>query len=267
MTTIPLWKVADSRALRNLIWEACPLWKDILIRDRGKYLGFLVGPGSGDQSWDAPLAKFEARTNSWCGTKAGLLWNSIYYNTFIVTTLEYVAQLSDVPMRVIQAEQAALRKLAPGPGNWISEEDLENLACFSIGNGFRTIQPTAKASKLRLMRDLGIRNIRKSADSIKMTQLESWRRPFGAWHASAYAMILCSNWKLLVEDRLVIDLSAKDCQKKHLARICSLNGRFDLENSIRYKVGRWGFSDPPGIVARRLAKHFTLFKVPCPPQQ
>merc|ERR1712110_1412237 len=115
------------------------------------------------------------------------------------------------------------------------------------------------------MMDLGIRNTRRSADSIKMAQLESWRRPFGAWHSNSYATLLCRNWKELVEDRLVIDFAAKDFQKEHRARICSLYSRFDLEKRIRHKIGRWGFADPLGVVARRIAQHFRVYKGSLPP--
>ena len=111
----------------------------------------------------------------------------------MVSTLEFVAQLSGVPDHVVAAELAALRKLAPGPGSWISREDLENLHLFGIGQGFRTIELTAKASKLRLMRDLGVTHVQKQAERIRLAQLDSLCRPFGRWHSRSYAKCLCDN--------------------------------------------------------------------------
>ena len=95
--------------LRNLIRELCPNWTDIHIDTKGKYLGFFIGPGAGEDSWNAPLRKFEERLVASQNNTCGLLWNSIYYNTFMVSTLEFVAHLSGVPDHVVAAELAALR--------------------------------------------------------------------------------------------------------------------------------------------------------------
>jgi hypothetical protein len=59
--------------------------------------------------------------------------------------------LQDIPESVLKIEEKALRKLAPGPGNWISPEDLENLDQFGIGNGFRLLRHTHRAAKLRVI--------------------------------------------------------------------------------------------------------------------
>jgi endonuclease/exonuclease/phosphatase family metal-dependent hydrolase len=62
---IPLWPLSSERGLRNLVTELCPRWKQIAIRNRGKYLGFWIGPHAGDNSWTAPLSKFNARIKQW----------------------------------------------------------------------------------------------------------------------------------------------------------------------------------------------------------
>ena len=40
---IPLWKVASLEAVRTLVREVCPAWRDIVLGTSGKYLGFLLG--------------------------------------------------------------------------------------------------------------------------------------------------------------------------------------------------------------------------------
>ena len=98
---IPLWPYSTVENMRTLIRELCPLWGNIKIASKGKYLGFVIGPRADADSWNAPMAKFKKRVHEWKNMKCGMLWNSLYYNMFAVTTLEFVAQLGDVPNIVI----------------------------------------------------------------------------------------------------------------------------------------------------------------------
>eukprot|EP00973_Karenia_brevis_P028615 3944939-Karenia_brevis.AAC.1 len=45
----------------------------------------------------------------------------------------------------------AMRKLAPGPGSWITQQDVENLQCLGFKHSFRTIDITGWAAKLRII--------------------------------------------------------------------------------------------------------------------
>jgi hypothetical protein len=198
--------------LRNLITELCPSWRIIRIDVKGKYLGYIIGPGSAELSWSAPLRKFDQRASNW-ENKCALLWNSIYYNTFVVTPLEFVAQLERVSGDVLDSELAALRKFAPGPGTWVSIEDLENLDQFGIGTGFRTIALTAEAAKLRLMQDLGPKILCDKAESIKVAQRDSFKRPFGQWHQNAFVATLCDNWNMCKRQGIQITPSSHNFQK------------------------------------------------------
>ena len=58
---IPLWRYSSSKNVQTLIKEHCPAWADRPIRDRGKYLGFIIGPGAGEENWTKPLDKFQQR--------------------------------------------------------------------------------------------------------------------------------------------------------------------------------------------------------------
>ena len=51
---IPLWRYSSSKNVQTLIKKHCPAWADVPIRDRGKYLGFIIGPGAGEESWTKP---------------------------------------------------------------------------------------------------------------------------------------------------------------------------------------------------------------------
>jgi hypothetical protein len=188
------------------------------------------------------------------------LWNSIYYNTFMVSTLEFISQLADVPTHVDVTELAALRKLAPGPGTWISREDLEHLHMFGIGPGFRTIGHTAKAAKRRLMRDLGFAEVKKQAERIQFEQLDSIWRPFGNWHNQSYAKRLCDNHRYLLSLGINISPKTEDFQKAAQDAIAHKLGPYNMENRIRCKIDRWRFLDPPGHVAARLCKRFRILQ-------
>ena len=72
--------------------------------------------------------------------------NIVAFHVYIVTVLEYVAQLLEVPAEVETAMGWALRKLAPGPGTWATRKDLENPTEYGQQQGFRTITCTARAA-------------------------------------------------------------------------------------------------------------------------
>jgi len=110
--------------LRNLIRELCPRWKDPKISTKGKYLGFQIGPGVDSSSWTNPIDKYIKRVTEW-GDESRVVVEFVFYNTFVVTTLEFVAQLEEITDKVTKAEGYAMRKLAPGPGKLITLKDLE----------------------------------------------------------------------------------------------------------------------------------------------
>ena len=134
-----------------------------------------------------------------------------------------------------------------------------------IGEGFRTIALTAKAAKLRLMRDLGPKEIHLKAESIRVAQLDSIRRPFGKWHQNAYAKTLRENWVSCKQHGVRINAAASNSQKASRAILVQKLCPFDIEERIRSKVKRWLFKDPPRHVAMRLARNFGALKGKLPP--
>ena len=97
---IPLWPYISQNGLRNLIRELCPAWRALKIADKAKYLGFVIGPRDQDASREAPISKFMKIIKDWEDMRCGMLRSSMYYNVFAVTTLEFVAQLHDIPESV-----------------------------------------------------------------------------------------------------------------------------------------------------------------------
>ena len=64
--------------------------------------------------------------------------------------LSFLWQLDSLPPEVYKLEQWALRRLAPGPGNWICPTDLCHLRKFGAPFHFPSFHHLATAAKLRL---------------------------------------------------------------------------------------------------------------------
>jgi len=126
---VPLWNVPSPSYLKTYLRELCPLWRDISVKPCGKYLGYFVGPGAGEESWAKPLEKFLRRAEQWASMSLGLLYNMRVYSVSIATALSFIMQLSDDPPELETYFHKTIRKLAPGPGNWITLADATHLEC------------------------------------------------------------------------------------------------------------------------------------------
>ncbi len=208
----------------------------------------------------------------------GPFMNCLACNVYIVTLLEYVAQLHDVPQEVVQAELRALRKLAPGPGNWIMPTDLANLKKLGFTTEFRLIQRTAAASKLRLCATVA-RDVKRKGDALMDTQVENLRRPFGPWHSSCYYANLQRNLLHLKQHAITmhaVQAQSDRASKKGKLRKDSFQAvarqwiqqkceEYRTQHRVRHKLHRWKLKDPPAFVARRAQANFLVLKEYCRP--
>ena len=71
------------------------------------------------------------------------------YNIFVLPVLLFIAQLEVPPDSVIQMEKAAVRKVAPGPGEWCSVADMHHARELGQGVQLRPLQVTCCAVRLR----------------------------------------------------------------------------------------------------------------------
>ena len=59
---IPLWTLdINASHIRSIIQENYPFCKDVPIDSKGKYLGYVIGPGASHSSWTRLLEKFLER--------------------------------------------------------------------------------------------------------------------------------------------------------------------------------------------------------------
>ena len=127
---IPLWPYSSSQNVGTLVKEFCAEWADFKIDNKGKYLGFLIGPGALVEQWKAPLFKFESRVKHWAEMHLGMAMNIVAFNVYIALVLEFTAQLLEVDDAVRAVMRWAMRRLASGPGTWVTQRDLENQTFF-----------------------------------------------------------------------------------------------------------------------------------------
>ena len=130
-----------------------PQWQQMQVRMSGKYLGFMVGPGKHDSSWESPLQKYAERCSMWNGQALGLQYQVMTYNVFAVSTLSFISQLESPPADVEKAEQVGIRRAIPGPYGWCSIDDLWHLKeHFGQARSAKSIHYTAQAAQLRVWR-------------------------------------------------------------------------------------------------------------------
>ena len=97
---IPLGRQGTFK-MKASICDSLPHWSGVLVSNSGKYLGFHVGPGAGDQSWEEPAAKWTTRSGQIKATRCGMHFSACIYNTTAITTMSFVAQLVPVARELV----------------------------------------------------------------------------------------------------------------------------------------------------------------------
>ena len=129
--------------------KSAPFGGKIRIENAGKYLGFLIGPGAGNKAWHGAMAKYMSRASSWSSMHLGLHFNMHAYRAFAAPVLSFLMQLEPDPIDLYDNFCKALHLLAPGPGNWVSPEDLTHLqSVYKFPLSFQDPRWVALAAKL-----------------------------------------------------------------------------------------------------------------------
>jgi len=175
--------------------------------------------------------------------------NAVAYNVYIAPVLQYVAQLLVPAERILDAESKALRKLAPGPGNWIVQRDLENLTQLGFKYDFRTISSTAMAAKLRVMKDTAP-DAKAKRDQLRNAYLDAAFRPFGYAIGSSFVYILAENLERL--QACGVECNPSSTQSRLQISIKAALQPYDAIERIRQKIQRWKLEGAPGHLSRRI---------------
>ena len=248
-----------------------PIWGRMSIEWTGTYLGFVVGPGKGDESWRKPVAKYTERCSLWAGHGHGLQYNAMTYNTFAMSTLSYVAQLEVPPDWVRQHERDMLRKVAAGPRDWVKAEDLWHLNdAYGLPRSFTCLQWLAPASKLRAYlwdpATADERHVRRISTQVRGTidcpSMPYTKVVWREWFDRCFILQLQKNYHNFVDsvcstDEIISMLAGTTQRPLHTEVLATVKANFqhaayekichrhayDPEFRIRYKQSKWKLND------------------------
>jgi len=206
--------------------------------------------------------------------------NALVYNIYIVTVLEYVSQLLDVDDEVQDAVTRSLRRIAPGPGNWATREDLENLTVFGFPHEFQDIGCTARAAKLRIVNTIAPDSFKK-CEELREAQQDNLHRPFGSWHNNSFYAILQRNKVSLHTQGVTIDKikaairgrrgdtrqasEAASFQRLSYIAVKATLRPYNSEERLRKKIRKWRLPDPPAHVTCRILRNIAAVGRRCRP--
>ena len=81
----------------------------------------------------------------------GLHFATTAYNMYALPVLSFAAQVASPSEEVLGAEAWALRRAAPGPGNWATQEDLRGLKeHYGMPRSFGSVADMARACQMRV---------------------------------------------------------------------------------------------------------------------
>jgi hypothetical protein len=240
-----------------------PKWADMQVATKGTYLGFAVGPGKKDTTWEKPAAKFMARVKEWSNLKTGLQYDTLLYNTFSMSVLSYVSQLEHPPNWLLDRERQALRIAASGPGNWAVPDDLWRLKeSFGLFKSFKSLRVMARSAQLRVyacdatrLKNGGFqRRAAALRDRIFETDQMDTKKTWADWYDRSFLLRIDDNRKefergLGTIAQLQRSISAKEllAQKTFQRKAYQLilqQGEPNAEFRVREKMERWVLGDP-----------------------
>lgn len=272
---IPLWQGFEPVALQTLIRELCASWRNISIKSCGKYLGFLVGPGTGDDTWNRPIQEYLHRSAQWAGMGLGLFYNMKIYRVFIATVLSFVMQLAEDPPNLEEVFLKSIRLLAPGPGNWLTVGDATHLESdYSFPCGFQHPACTSKAAKLRVIATIA-QDCYSKKKELDDAQLICGRRPFPSWHHKCHFAVLARCGETLREHGINCNSVEKACGKAVRSTFQAVaeslitsrwQKQYFASCRVRQKLAAWKLKGLPAHLESRVFQNFALLREWCPPR-
>ena len=93
---IPLFEHEMQQVRMDLSAISAPM-ASMHIDPKCKYLGYTIGPGKGDNSWQGALIKAARRCQDWDWAPLGLFFATQVWNIYITSLFGFVAQLEPQP--------------------------------------------------------------------------------------------------------------------------------------------------------------------------
>lgn len=136
----------DTETLRLRLAREVLNWEGILVQRHAKYLGFVIGTGRKDFTWEQLVRKYLERARVWRSLKAGMLQSIEAYKTYILPVLSFVGQLDELPYNFLDIDRQACSTLFSGPYRWITPGFLKELKVLKFPQEIPSMIHRAKAS-------------------------------------------------------------------------------------------------------------------------
>ena len=196
------------------------------------------------------------------------------------SVLSFVMQLELLPEDMDSTFSDVLRTLCPGPGNWVTPNDLCNLeSAFGFRTEFSDPWLVDHACKLRVCSTVAT-DCEERANKLKFLQLEYGRRPFGNWHSKAYVSVLAGSKQMLAQHGITTEAVLRRCsshshsptipadfqQVAHQMVELKIGRLYQRENRIRTKLSTLGVNILPGYLERKVLRVLHAVAERCPPR-
>ncbi|CAK0811150.1 unnamed protein product [Prorocentrum cordatum] len=260
---------------------ACPAWGQLPLKRAAIYLGCAVGPSKEDLLWSSAVRKFRERVGGWPWNTMGLHFATAAYNTHALPVLSFIAQVANPSEEALDAEAWALRRAAPGPGNWATQEDLWGLKeHYGMPRSFGSVAAMARACQMRVLclensahgglqiDGMGL----QLQDALGQTDFPQRRGLWDKWFVAAIPSALIRNEHALRQRGITRDSIAAEALgggKSFQAAARELIGRSyrsPAHFQIRHKLDRWLLPGTPRNAATRFEQRMGLLRGLVPPR-
>ncbi|CAK0898423.1 unnamed protein product [Prorocentrum cordatum] len=277
---IPLWGGTMEEAAATVA-QACPSWSQLPLRRAAVYLGCAVGPGKGDVMWSTALNKFRERVGGWQWSDMGLHFAAAAYNSYALPVLSFLVQVAAPTDDVLAAESWALRRAAPGPGNWAMPEDHWGLKeNYGMPRSFGSLQDLTKAAQLRVFHcensaHGGLQLEVRAAQLRTAAALSRFPERFllwATWFSTAIPAALCRNADELRAQSITtakVEAAAAEGGRTFQAaarELIAAKARRDPHFRIRHKFERWQLPGAPRTAATRFEHNLQRLRGLVPPR-
>ena len=200
--------------------------------------------------------------------------NARVFRTFCCSVLSFLWQLDDLPEDIGELEHWALRRLAPGPGNWIRPPDLCHLKCYGTPFDFPSFHHSARVAKLRFIEfepQLHWDTLRTQISDLVRTPIAAISKWHSWYHSSPvlnvlravdYAALLnvtastiCATLRQRLGIQHGVDVLVKKRFQAEAFRMLVTTDKYNPEHYLRCKLQRWKIDVPEGILTRRALRY------------
>jgi hypothetical protein len=148
IVVIPLWKYVESE-VRDAITAAAPRLAAASIRDHGKLLGVIIGPGAEKHQWTA--VREELRSRARFLASLGLAWSGVLplYRSHVLPVAGHIAQMCRLPKHMLRNESSCLAVILKTPYRAVPPLVLRHGKAYGLNSEVVGLQTLCQAATFR----------------------------------------------------------------------------------------------------------------------